>query len=131
MSEMVAHFTWVHVIWMGVGAGFGAAMRYCISIVMVRWSHRFPWPTLAVNLSGAFILGGGAAYFNEFGYSAGFFFWELGVLSGYTTMSAFALEGFYLIRDKRYVAAFTYSLLSLFGAVIALIAGFRFGGLLL
>lgn len=128
---MYAHFSWLHVVWMGIGGGFGAAMRYCISTVVNHISATFPWGTLLVNLSGAALLGGIAAYFNDYAYSAAFFFWEIGVLSGYTTMSAVAVETLYLLRQRRYSLAVLYTLVSLIGVVIALVLGFRLGGLLL
>ena len=40
------------------GGGLGAASRYGISLLAVRmWGAGFPWGTLAVNLSGCFLIG--------------------------------------------------------------------------
>lgn len=41
-----------------VGGGLGAASRYAIGLLAVKaWGTHFPWGTLAVNLSGCFLIG--------------------------------------------------------------------------
>lgn len=46
------------VILAGLGAIFGACGRYAITNYgKAHWSKVFPWATLLINLSGAFLLG--------------------------------------------------------------------------
>jgi CrcB protein len=42
-------------VWVGLGGAVGSVARYAIGL-RVDQSH-FPWATLGINLSGAFILG--------------------------------------------------------------------------
>lgn len=133
MTEVFAYFTPLHLLWFAVGGGFGAALRYSISQLFVdsKWqAGGWPMATWLVNLSGALALGLAAAYFNDFGFSPAFMFWEIGVLGGYTTMSSFALETTALIQARRRTLAFVYAISSGVGAVAALMLGFTLGGLL-
>jgi fluoride exporter len=130
MSEMLGYFTWLHFLWLGLGGGFGAALRYSVAQVLVPYSERWPYATLTVNLSGALLLGFIAAFFNHLAFSPGFFFWELGVLGGYTTLSTYSMEVVRLFQQGRFVRATSYALASLILSIAALTLGFQLGGLL-
>ncbi|CEJ11600.1 Putative fluoride ion transporter CrcB [bacterium YEK0313] len=78
------------------GCAGGMARLGLATVVGERWGFAFPWGTLAVNVSGAFVIGvlAGLARFK-----GGFFdsdaFRALvftGLLGGYTTVSSFALQ---------------------------------------
>lgn len=44
--------------WVMLGGGLGAASRYGISLLTIHlWGTRFPWGTLAVNMTGCFLIG--------------------------------------------------------------------------
>jgi fluoride exporter len=84
---------------LAVGAlgGLGAVGRFLLDgAVSARTAGRFPYGTLAVNLSGAFVLGAlvGAALsgnpYRELG---------IGLIGGYTTFSTWALESHRLGED--------------------------------
>ena len=112
-------------VWVGVGGAVGSVIRYAIGLTGRQ--SVFPWATLAINLSGSFILGL-------------FLTWALGrlpvtvttpisvgVLGGFTTFSTFAWEGLFLSRSGRVGLALIYVLLSVVGGITAAWVGYRLG----
>lgn len=99
-----------------VGGALGAAGRYLLA---TRWSARFPWSILAVNLVGSFGLGlllGSA--------SPGLLlFAGVGFCGALTTFSTFALDTVVLAREGRFGASAGNVVASLAGSVVAVIAG--------
>jgi fluoride exporter len=79
-------------LWIGVAAlgGAGAVARYLISTAVARRGEGwFPWGTLAVNLSGTFVLGllaGVALHGDALTLAGG------GLLGSYTTYSTWMLD---------------------------------------
>jgi CrcB protein len=79
--------------------GAGAVARFLLDgAVVARAGRGFPWGTLAVNLSGAFLLGllVGAALTGD-----GLRLLGTGLLGGYTTFSTWALETHRQAEDGR------------------------------
>lgn len=129
MIEILQYVTWLHILWMALGGAFGAALRYCIAQMLLPWQRQWPWATLVVNLVGPFVLGFIAAYYNDYGYSAGFLFWEFGVLGGFTTMSTLAVETISLSRARHSFMAVGYLVATAAGGMLAIVLGFALGGL--
>lgn len=94
-------------------AGFGAlgcVARYYVSgWVYEKLGWGFPWGTLAVNISGAFIIG----LLMELGLRGALIPPNLrigltiGFLGGFTTFSTFSYETFRLLESGRLVVAFS------------------------
>ncbi len=90
-----------------IGGGVGAGARYAMQAAIVRWlGPGFPWWTLAVNVGGCLLMGIAADLVTRrYGGSP-----ELrallmtGLLGGFTTFSAFALD-FAQLMDRRDIAA--------------------------
>ena len=108
------------------GGAFGAAARYLVGIGAARiLGYGFPWGTLLVNIVGCLVMG----IFIEFiaqKYSASIeirTFIATGILSGFTTFSAFSLDFVTLIERKQHLAASLYFGASISLSVIALFAG--------
>ena len=86
-------------IWVGLAGAIGCTLRYAIDLRVDQ--TRFPWATLAINLSGAFVL----ALFLTL--ALGRVSVEvmtpisIGLLGGYTTFSTFAFESFTMSRNGR------------------------------
>ena len=83
----------------GVVGGLGAIARMLLDgSVSARAGRAFPWGTLPVNLSGAFVLGvlAGAAVSGDAFRLAG-----TGFLGAYTTFSTWMLETHRLAEDGR------------------------------
>jgi CrcB protein len=79
--------------------GLGALGRFLLDgAVAARTGRGFPWGTLAVNLSGAFVLGllTGAAFSGD-----GMRLIGTGLLGAYTTFSTWALETHRQAEDGR------------------------------
>jgi CrcB protein len=90
-------------LWVMLGCFAGGTSRYFVSgFVARRIGETFPWGTLFINVSGAFIIGLFAASANAHGWFADVSIWRLGVvgfLGSYTTVSSFGLQTLMLLRD--------------------------------
>ena len=111
----------------GIGAlgGIGAIARFLLDGAVSRQLGRdFPYGTLAVNLSGAFVLGAvtGAALSEDASRLVG-----TGLLGAYTTFSTWAFESHRLGEDGRLrLGAANFAVSLLLGVVFAW-AGRRLG----
>lgn len=116
-----------------LGGALGAVARYLVSMAVSSGSGLgvgFPWATLTINLTGS--LGIGLAWgswshlpwFQEWGRA----FLVVGVLGGFTTFSAFSLEGLMLINAGRWSAAVAYAMASVMGCLLAAWLGQRILG---
>lgn len=104
-----------------VAGGAGAVLRYLVdSAVRAKWRKVPGLGTLVVNITGSFLLA-----FVMAGALPGFVGSLLGwALGGYTTFSAASVETVQLIQERRWLAAFGYSLGMLVASVLAAFAGF-------
>lgn len=116
-------------IWVALGSIFGGMARFFVSgMVARRVGETFPWGTMTVNVSGAFIIG----VFGGFAASGHGIFatpgpWLLavtGFLGCYTTVSSFSLQTLALARDGEGGRAAGNVLLSLGLCLSAVAAGF-------
>ena len=93
------------------GGAIGSAARYLVNVGALRaWGPSFPWSTLIVNATGCLVMGllaetitarlGGSAALRAFLMT--------GILGGFTTFSAFALDFAVLIERKSHLAAALY-----------------------
>lgn len=100
-----------NIILVGLGGGAGSILRYLCQ----RWfgevySHSFPWGTFAVNITGCFLIGViWGITFKSFESNE---HWKLflmtGICGGFTTFSAFTLEGIGLIKEQKLGLFFLY-----------------------
>lgn len=97
--------------WVGIGGFLGANARYWLGRAIVeRTGNAFPWGTLAINLSGAFLIGVIAQLLliRQEDSPAWRWFLVVGVLGGYTTFSSYALEIVALLQSDRMMRAGAY-----------------------
>jgi fluoride exporter len=103
------------------GSSLGGLCRFALSgMVARRFGERFPFGTLIVNISGAFLIGmawvvlspGAARDFLMFGF-----------LGGYTTVSSFSLNTLTLLQDGQWF----HGALNFFGSFLLCLAAV-FGG---
>ena len=96
-------------IWVAFGGAIGGPLRFFVSSAAGRRTgETFPWGTLAVNVSGAFVLGALAALAAGRGMTQGSAAWLLvvtGILGSYTTVSSFSLQTLALLRTGERRAA--------------------------
>jgi CrcB protein len=111
-----------------VAGGIGAGLRYVLDLAVQRLiGAALPWGILAVNLSGALILGilSGAAV-----GTTGLWVVGVGLLGGYTTFSAVAVTTVLLAEERRASAAVAYAVATFVGSVALAAAGVGVGALL-
>jgi CrcB protein len=110
------------------GGALGTGARFWLSgFIAQRYGPVFPLGTLAVNVTGCFIIGIFAA-FNEpdsgFLVSPGFRqFFMIGVCGGYTTFSSFGLQTLDLARDGDWLKAALNTVLSVVCCLVAVWLG--------
>jgi len=112
----------------GLGGAVGSMLRYAIQkIFQVQSVAAFPTGTLLVNIAGCFIIG---------------ILWSLvsrtltwneemklllmtGFCGGFTTFSAFTLEGIGLLKENKTALFFIYLTASVIGGLLATLIGIR------
>jgi len=86
-----------------IGGGTGSVARWFLSMRFNPLHHAIPLGTLTANLIGAFIIGGGLAWFNRMTHIDPM--WKLlittGFCGGLTTFSTFSAEVVFLLQDGR------------------------------
>ena len=114
------------ILFVALGSALGGVGRYLIGGAIQRVSGgTFPYGTLVVNITGAFVLGFIARYALEspdFSPEARLFL-TTGICGGYTTFSTFSLESFDLLEHGHYAQAITYMGASLLVSVVATAGG--------
>ena len=111
----------------GIGGALGATARWSINeiadVVATDAPASWPWATLIVNLIGCALIGLAAAFVDPTSRA-----WALavtGVLGGFTTYSAFAVEVDQLVDGGRAALAGAYVAVTLLGGVGATALGAR------
>lgn len=108
------------------GGALGSALRYVLGLYAIVWfGARFPYGTLIVNVIGCFAMGllvGLSAARIELTPEWRIFL-ATGVLGGFTTFSAFALDYAMLAEQQQHGPAALYVLASVLASVLALFAG--------
>jgi CrcB protein len=95
----------------GLGGGLGSMARYlCQRWMNQLYPHHFPWGTFAVNITGCLLIGiFWGMSFRSFATNES---WKLflmtGLCGGFTTFSAFTLEGIGLMKENRMALFFLY-----------------------
>ena len=113
-----------------IGGTVGALLRYAISLLFDSSSVEsgLYWATLFVNILGALAIGVIAGLLTRGGPQV---LWPLlvtGLLGGFTTVSAFALETFELIEAGSLCMAAGYFTLTVAGGLLAVYVGHRLAG---
>ena len=108
-----------------LGGALGALARWGVGTALPHSPGGWPWATLLVNLTGCLLLGALAAALTarppEPAWARPFL--AVGVLGGYTTYSAFAVETVGLAEAGEPLLAAGYVLASVVGGVLAVAGG--------
>ena len=113
-----------------VAGAAGALARYAVEgIVSRRMSGAFPWGTMVVNVTGAFLLGFLFTLLAERLLVAPWFRSTLliGFLGAYTTFSTLSLETLRLFQDGAHLLALANGAGSLVAGLLAVYAGIVLG----
>jgi CrcB protein len=116
-------------LWVASGGAIGAMMRYLLSSHVAQWfGASFPYGTLLVNVTGAFLIGAAFEYFIKFLPDAHELkaFIIIGVLGGFTTFSAFSIEVYWLYQKGAFLSAIAYIASSITLGVLGVAAGMFF-----
>jgi CrcB protein len=110
-------------LWAAAGGALGALGRWGVGSALPH--SPWPWATLAVNLLGCFLIGallaGLAAHRPAATWPRPFL--GAGVLGGFTTYSAFAVEVVQAVDDGAALLAVGYVLASVVGGLLAVVLG--------
>ena len=114
------------ILWVALGGAIGAAARHGVNVGSARLlGTAFPWHTLAVNVLGCLAMGlliGLMA--QKLTVPADIrAFLTTGILGGFTTFSAFALDFALLVERKSLFAAGAYVGASVVMSLVAVFAG--------
>lgn len=104
----------------GSGGFIGAITRaYLNAIVSNKLPHTLPFGTLSINLLGSFLMGILVALFmqNNFFSLHTKSFLTTGILGGFTTYSAFAIESFLIFSRGEMALALANIVLNAFGSI--------------
>jgi fluoride exporter len=118
-----------------LGSVLGGTARYFLSgVIARRVGETFPWGTLSINVSGAFLIGvfGALARDNAsvFASPNPWLFAVTGFLGCYTTVSSFSLQTLALARDGEGGRAIAYVAISVALSIGAVAVGFALVDLL-
>ena len=119
--------TLVHLGWVFLGGGIGSALRYGVGRAALSLAGpNFPLGTLVVNLLGCALMGALVEWlaWRDMGTDASMkLFLATGLLGGFTTFSAFALDAVTLWQRGEALTAAAYAA----GSVVLSIVGFLAG----
>lgn len=117
-----------NILLVGAGGGLGSIARYlCQRWFIANHATAFPWATFAVNISGCFLIGiFWGISFRTFAENES---WKLflmtGICGGFTTFSAFTLEGIGLIKEQKLALFFMYVAASVVTGLFATYLGMK------
>lgn len=119
-------------IWVGLGSAIGGIARYGVG----RWLPTLPgaWPlaTMLINVAGSLLIGACSVWLGGRGGGApeaARLFWMTGVLGGFTTFSAFALEATALGSSANALRAAAYVMVTVVLCLAAALVGRWLAGL--
>ncbi|WP_134680231.1 fluoride efflux transporter CrcB [Paracoccus ravus] len=110
-----------------LGGALGSMARYGVTILAGRISPAFPLGTLTVNIVGCFVMGLLAAIIAHRGGQHLAPLALTGMLGGFTTFSAFALDTMVLWERGAALTAAGYVLASVVISLLAVLAGLAIG----
>lgn len=117
-----------NILLVGLGGGLGSIARYvCQRWFSMQYMHSFPWGTFAVNIAGCFLIGlfWGISFKSFDSNESWKLFLMTGICGGFTTFSAFTLEGIGLMREQKMLLFFLYAAGSVVVGLLATYAGMR------
>lgn len=100
-----------------VGAALGSLLRFGVSQVVD--SANYPWATFSVNVAGSFLIGFLIALPAFHGHDQRRVFLITGVLGGFTTFSAVAIESLQMNAQAALIYIFASVLSGTFAATVA------------
>jgi CrcB protein len=112
----------------GVGGGAGSIARWlCQRWALTLFPNSFPWGTFGVNITGCLLIGifWGLSFKGFDANESWKLFLMTGFCGGFTTFSAFTLEGIGLIKEQRLFLFFSYAAGSVILGLLATYVGMK------
>ena len=117
-----------NVLLVALGGGIGSVSRYlCQRWFAFHYLHPIPWATLLVNIVGCLLIGifWGLSFRSFESNESWKLFLMTGLCGGFTTFSAFTLEGIGLIKEQKLLLFFGYVATSVIVGLFATWLGMR------
>jgi fluoride exporter len=104
-----------------LGGALGALARYGLAAAWPSPPGHFPWATFVTNVSGCLLIGAVMALVVHVGAARPLMrpFLGTGVLGGYTTFSAYAVDGMLLVDEGALLLAVLYVVGTVIAALLA------------
>lgn len=108
-----------------LGGGIGAVLRYLMSLYLSSDSQVIPWQTFGANFVSCVLLGIFLALSRKYATENTplYLFLMTGVCGGFSTFSTFSMENLLLLQQGQWMAALAYTLLSVVVCVLGVWAG--------
>ncbi|MFM8480070.1 MAG: fluoride efflux transporter FluC [Gammaproteobacteria bacterium] len=116
-------------VWVALGSAVGGVGRYAMARLLPTVPGGWPLATMSVNVAGSFAIGALSVWLASRAAATGAsaealrLFWMTGVLGGFTTYSAFALETVTLAESGAVLRAAAYVSLTMLLCIAAAAAG--------
>lgn len=117
-----------NILLVGLGGGIGSIVRYlCQRWFAISYPQPYPWATFGVNIVGCFLIGifWGLTFKSFAANESWKLFLMTGLCGGFTTFSAFTLEGIGLLKEQRTGLFFLYIITSVVLGLVATYAGMK------
>lgn len=121
-----------NILLVALGGGLGSAARYlCQRWIAQIHTQSFPWGTFLVNITGCMLIGifWGLALKQTANGNTLPTSWQLflmtGLCGGFTTFSAFTLEGVSLLKEDKLILFLSYMAASVITGLLATYAGIK------
>jgi CrcB protein len=114
---------WKFFLLVASGGAIGSLFRAFIAHICRSW---LPWPTILVNIIGAFLIGICIKHWEQNSQNDLFrAFWIIGLCGGFTTFSTFGLDALNFLKSAQWLNALIYVSLNFLGTLLAIFLGFR------
>ena len=111
-----------NLVLIGLAGGLGTILRF---LIQKNLNAQLPWGTLFVNIAGCFLAGLTLGYFTRNFHEPRQWILLSGFCGGFTTFSAFTVEGLQMIQENRWLSFLLYTMASLTLGLIATFIGLK------